>query len=170
MTTTEMINAIRNKSAENNALADEKARKIFSKNMKYIDLAKELIQEHSKDLMRVVDELQKNGFYLLTKSEESVGIHESKWVSNGISHRVGFITTTPKYYYNGKLDIVGFGIINGGCCGNVDLVFDFEGNLLKQGQVFSDGRMDTLYRFVENFEDFVDEFYGYVERTYLKQF
>lgn len=167
MTTSEMIKAIRNKSAEMKAMENEKAQRIFFKNMEYIDKAKELIKEHGRDIMRVVNELQDNGFYLITKREMENGIHSSKWVTDGIRHNVGFVTTTPKHYYNGELNIIGFGIQCGGCDGNIDLTFDFDGNMVEHGQIFSDGRMITLYNFVDGFEDFVNGFYEYVERTYL---
>ena len=168
MSTIEMVNAINNKSAELVAKENEKRQCILLKNQQYIEKAKSLIMKYSSDIMRVVNALQDNGFYLISKAEINVGRNASQWVTNGIRHNIGFVTTTPQYYYTGKINIVGFGIENGGYCGNIDLKFDFDGNMLEPGQVYSDGSMVTLYKFVDNFEKFVNDFYNYVETTYLK--
>lgn len=169
MTTTEMLNAIREKKQFDDNKVSERKRKVCDKNARYMKMAKQLIGMYGNDMMLIVNELQDSGFYLLTDAEVNIGARWSEFITNGISHKIGFYSETPKYYYRGRHKIVGFGIECGGCCGDEDLLFDLDGNILKYGERYSDGSMVTLYRFVDGFEEFVDDFYKYVEKNYIRK-
>lgn len=99
-----------------------------------------------------------------------------KFVSNGITHRVGFIQA---YRINGHIPgrmqhlPIGFGIIGGGCAGH-DLTFNSDGELEwlnkpfgapagVSGRSWSDHDTRHLEEFVANFDKFEADFYKYVD-------
>lgn len=164
MTTSERIDAIRNKKVEMDNTEQARKEKMKRHNEWLKHEVQALVEMYGNDLIRVANELQDIGFNLLTEEERSIGRDASLFITNGIRHQVGFYTTTPKFFYDGRHNIIGFGIENGGACGNVDLVIDVDGNVIKRGEVYSTGKMPDLERFYKEFVQFKDDFYTYVDK------
>lgn len=98
------------------------------------------------------------------------------FVSNGLSHRVGFIIA---YRIDGHIPSkdqrfpIGFGIIGGGCDGE-DICFNADGELEwlnkpfgnpagVSGRPWNNKDMEHLEKFVQDFPKFEKEFYEYVD-------
>ena len=84
------------------------------------------------------------------------------FVTNGITHRLGF------YTIGGQLNkqIVGIGIENGGACGNVDLKVTPEnvsGEIHGNFPLRAEPRIRDMKDFLEHFDEFETAFYKYVD-------
>ena len=120
-----------------------------------------------------------NGVPLGPYDTSEPGYKESNsrmFVSNGWSHRVGFIIA---YRINGHIPRrdqqfpIGFGIIGGGCAGE-NICFNADGELEwlnkpfgnpagVSGRPWSDEDTEHLEKFVREFDKFEKDFYEYVD-------
>lgn len=90
------------------------------------------------------------------------------FVANGFSHRLGFIVRyIPKSSGVPAVPTVtGIGILNGGCCGNIDLVVTTTmitgvDNSCSTAQC--EPRLTDLEAFVSSFNEFESAFYAYID-------
>ena len=131
-----------------------------------------------KELMKVGISMYENGIQF-GPYDNTPGARDGGWVkfvSNGITHRIGFIHA---YRVNGHIPgrmqhlPIGFGIEGGGCAGE-DLTFNSDGELEWLNQPFgkpagvtdrpwSDCDTRHLEEFVAGFDKFESEFYAYVD-------
>lgn len=130
------------------------------------------------ELMKVGMALYRNGIPF-GPYDDCVSSRDAGWVrfvSNGITHRVGFIHAyridgrRPRYM---EYLPIGFGIKGGGCCGG-DLLFNENGELEWLNKPFGKpagvtvrpwNNQDTrhLEKFVAGFDQFERDFYSYVD-------
>lgn len=161
MTTSERIKAISNKRTELNNAECAKKKAITKENEIAIAKIKGFANDF-KELMEIADAMQKHGFTLgkithMTSSPEFV----TEWWS----HCIGFYPDCNPSHHR-FLNLKGFGRMNGGACGNVDLIIDLDGNILSYGEIFSDGRMVDVIGFAEHFNDFKSKFLSYVDTKF----
>lgn len=155
---TDRISAIRGKKIELDAKRRQEEDVMM--NRKVFLLAK--IKQYSQDfdnLVTLADELQTNGFSL-NDSRSNFG-DTSSFCTDGIQHGVGFFTRNP---WAQVKEIIGFGIENGGAFGSIDLLIDFNGNVVTKGEVYGNGRLESIERFVKYFPDFKQRFLAYVDK------
>ncbi len=107
-----------------------------------------------------IDEYSKSGFYHCYDSYK-----KGTFVTNGISHRVGFYIP-----YRTK-EIEYMGIENGGCNGRYNLVVDCDGTALYVNKANASDRITPdiydLNKFLARFDEFESAFYAYVDRICL---
>lgn len=157
MEISDKLNAIRNKSVELEQM-QRRQEYVAAERENYL---RAKIKEYSKDfndLVRLANELQDNGFSL--NDHKSYWGDRSTFCTDGIHHGTGFFVRNPFW---GRKEIVGFGIECGGAWGNVDLLIDFNGNVITKGEVYSNGKCVSMERFVENFPKFKARFLAYVD-------
>lgn len=119
-----------------------------------------------RELMKVARSLRAN--WIPLGKYNSYHRTAPRFVSDGIEHRVGFIVDSNPFWYQEKLNPVGFGIIGGGACGN-DIQFNEDGKLCEVYRdngmpgPWTDGDIRHLERFVKEFDEFERKFYEYVD-------
>lgn len=133
-----------------------------------------------------IDELIKIGNACLENGIELNSYHNSGWfnrsndcyergtfVTNGISHRVGFVQTWGQHS-KGSHSFVELGIDNGGACGRYDFRTDGEKVYFVNEDDKTDikgpsQRMRDLKEFLEEFETFETAFYAYIDKVLDQQ-
>lgn len=119
-----------------------------------------------KKLMQIANEMQNAGFQLGT-----MGGHEPspEFVTNWWSHRIGFYPGThPTSFGSPIRPLAGFGVMNGGAFGNVDLIITQDGEITSPGRVYDNGKMVDVIDFVEGFKEFKAKFIDYVNKVTKK--
>lgn len=121
-----------------------------------------------REMMKVAKALHDNGIQLGQKADSLEW--STDLVSNGWSHRVGFIGNCN--FVTGRTEVYGFGIVGGGACGN-NLFFDEDGELSNlvydtvipglKGVKWDDSDIGHLERFVDGFDKFEEKFYKFVD-------
>jgi len=111
-----------------------------------------------KKLMKIATTMQENGFQLGTIMGNDPC---PAFITNWWSHRIGFYPAEHPTDIRGSnfYPLKGFGIMNGGACGSVDLVIDQNGNIKSPGQTHD------LIIFANHFDDFMESFLAYVEKV-----
>lgn len=130
-----------------------------------------------------IDELIEVGNACLANGIELDAYHHNRWfnrsddcyergtfVTNSISHRVGFVINSGKY----DVKPLELGINNGGACG----CYDFRTDGARVYFVHEKNKLDTkdasyklsdLRAFLNKFDDFESAFYDYVDKVVEKQ-
>ncbi len=158
ITMTDKIAAIRNKRNELDAKRRREEYVAATRENFLIAKIKEYSQDFG-DLVRLANELQDNGFSL--NDIKSYWGDRSSFCTDGIHHGVGFFVRDP--FWGRRKEIIGFGIENGGAWGNVDLLIDFDGNVITKGEKCS-GKWVSMEHFVESFPKFKARFLEYVDK------
>ena len=83
-----------------------------------------------------------------------------EYISNGITHKIGFI---PRYEQGGRaIRIIGVGIVGGGCNGK-DVIWDWNGTYLGGEREWNQYRIQQkLDRFLNGFDKFENDFISYI--------
>lgn len=148
------INAIRSKREDLDLKRSEKLDRINERNNLLKKQASDLVRKYGNDMFDIANELQENDFSI------------KDFFTDGISHRIGFFVKHP--FEDRKQKILGIGIECGGCDGNIDLLISRDGEIISLGQVYKNGTMVTLTRFVNCFEDFKNRFYSHLNSNFAK--
>ena len=123
-----------------------------------------------RELMEVGKALCANGIPLGPKTDR-LDI-TAEFLSNGWSHRVGFIGRCD--FRTGRSTIAGFGIVGGGACGS-DLYFNEDGEISDlfpdvgngpvgtRGNKWKDSDIAHLERFLSEFGAFEKKVYNFVD-------
>lgn len=158
ITMTDRIDKIRAKGAY---LAEMRRSKenAADKRKRYLRHQIKELSQHFDYLVNFANELQDNGFSL--NDHRSYFGDTSSFCTDGITHSVGFFTRNA---WAQKKEIIGFGIECGGAWGNVDLLIDFDGNVITKGETYSNGKFVSMEKFVEEFPEFIDRFIAYVDK------
>ena len=107
--------------------------------------------------MIVADAVQRNGF-TLGKIKGYIAPHP-EFISDGIDHKFGFITSGNQYFNPYNLPLLGIGREGGGACGP-DFIVTEHGIKAFYDNVSFDRFLET---FDEKFNDFECRFYEYVD-------
>ena len=116
-----------------------------------------MIKKYSSGLQLLATTFQQIGWPM--ERSYFPGWTRPMFVTDGIAHKVGFVMDKPHNPNDSR--ILGLGIEAGGCDGDIDLLFDFDGKMISRGQVCEDGRAVHLNKFAKDFERFVEDVYKY---------
>lgn len=112
-----------------------------------------------KDLLAIASELRANKLSLGKRKCGSLGITEDEFVTDGISHKFGFVIPSA-YADPHRGELLGLGYEGGGCCGEADLIIGEDGRVL----CWSDYMFRTRFDRIESdFLDFERRVYEYVD-------
>lgn len=82
-----------------------------------------------------------------------------EYISNGITHKIGFIASYERGRYG---QIQGVGIKGGGCDGE-DVIWNWHGDYLGNEKKWTQYKIDTkLDRFLNGFDEFENGFLSYI--------
>ncbi len=144
--------------AENKAKKEENIRQILISHIASLSSRiAELIETGNACLQNNI-ELDK--YHSVSRSYDSY--EKGTFVANGITHQLGFITKRSE---SNKCVITSIGIINGGACGNTDLLVKEDLITgITVGPKSCEPRIRDMERFLEQFEEFETTFYAYVDQ------
>ena len=140
--------------------------KVVEENKVYYDLMGKITELYSRidELIETANACIENGIEI-DKYRKNHSSYDDKYtcgtfVSNGITHRVGFIQ-------NGyRTTITHMGIVNGGACGSLDFYTDGINicSVHEDTKMVKKARIEDMKKFLKGFDEFEKAFYEYVDR------
>ena len=112
--------------------------------------------ERINELLIVAREVQRNGFLLGEKPRWDTS---PEFVSNGITHRFGFVTNGNPFLQPYNLNLLGIGCEGGGACGPNFIITPNGAHEVYDSRSF----VDFMNRFDATLADFEKRFYAYVD-------
>ena len=164
MNTLERLNKISAKAqriaeAENN----EQLKKLET--IEYYKNAIKSLSPRLTELIKIGDALLENSILFGKRKEATIG-YDEEFITNGITHKLGFYFK----YSKDNSPLIGIGIKGGGCCGN-DLAVNEEGDMVVKIDPHFHSYMYFGYndycnkckQFLKDFDEFEKRVYEYVD-------